>query len=69
MANKYTNNSYRKGDRIHTTGKGRTEKWGTLNFGTVLQVLTGHSVEVLWEGCNLFTDEMELSEIEREEAK
>ena len=68
MTNKYTNNPYRKGDRIRTNGTGRTKMWGT-NTGVVLQVLTGHSVEVLWEGCNLFTDEMELSEIEREETK
>lgn len=53
---------YRKGNRVIVSGVGRTARWPNCP-GTVLQVLTGHSVEVRWDTACFSTDEMELSEI------
>ena len=52
----------RKGDRVITSGQGRTAQWPTYR-GTVLRKLTRHSVEVRWDGAQLSTEEMELDEV------
>lgn len=52
----------KKGERIQTTGKGRTARWGK-DQGTITRVTKG-SVFVRWDGTH-FEDEMEPEEVER----
>ena len=58
MTQPYT---YRKGDRVMTTGEGRTARWPRTT-GTVAQVLSARSVEVYFDGV-AFGHEMFLEEI------
>jgi len=54
--------SYRKGDRVQTTGKGRTRTWGPYH-GTVLSQLSPTSWEIHFDAALFTTDEMEEEEI------
>ncbi len=53
--------SYQKGDRVVTTGEGRTASWSRM-AGSVAQVLSTTSVEVYFDGV-AFGHEMSLEEI------
>jgi energy-coupling factor transporter ATP-binding protein EcfA2 len=51
----------RKGDKVRSTGKGKTKSWGNY-IGTVVRK-RGNKVYVLWENTS-FEDEMDLEEVE-----
>ncbi len=52
----------KKGDRIITTGHGRTKKWG-IKVGTITK-RRGGKVFVLWEGTSFhIEDEMDADEV------
>ncbi len=52
----------KKGDRVITTGHGRTKNWGNT-VGTVTKKL-GDKVFVLWEGMRFhIEDEMHMNEV------
>jgi hypothetical protein len=52
----------KKGDRVITTGYGRTKKWGN-KLGTVTK-RRGDKVFVLWEGTSFhIEDEMDADEV------
>jgi hypothetical protein len=53
--------TYQKGDRVVTSGEGRTARWSRMT-GSVAQVLSARSVEVYFDGV-AFGHEMFLEEI------
>ena len=56
--------TYRKGDRVQVTGKGRTANWGRDLLGTV-QSTQGNRVYVQWDVARSLIDEMERDEIKK----
>ena len=55
-------NKVKKGDRIVTTGKGRTKDWG--NIEGIVSHRRGNKVYVIWEGTKFhIEDEMEIREV------
>jgi hypothetical protein len=53
----------KKGDRVETTGAGRTAAWmrAGVTYGTVERA-TRRAVFVRWQGCS-FSDEMDPAEV------
>lgn len=58
---------YRHGDRVATTGAGKTAKWGDLT-GTVTDFRVG-KVYVAWDGSTVTEDEMAPAEVKPVEGK
>jgi len=59
--------SFKKGDKVSTSGQGRTKSWGKIS-GTVVDVRGGKPI-VKWDGTKFSTDEMDPKEIKKESFK
>lgn len=56
--------TYRKGDRVQVTGKGRTANWARGLLGTV-ESTRQDRVYVQWDVAPTLIDEMDLDEVKK----